>query len=336
MLKILFTQGELTVDQAYGAMSLVMAASPVPEQLGAFLGYLRGKGESVDELTGFARCMRDHAVKPATLRHDLIDTCGTGGDGAGTFNISTAVALILAAAGLGVAKHGNRSVSSRCGSADVLEALGININLPMEAVGRQIDTIGFGFLFARKCHPSMMHVAPIRASLGVRTVFNILGPLTNPMAVTRQLIGVYDPKILVKLAQVLANLGTKEAMLVSSADGLDEISLAAETFVAHLKGGRIEELVITPEDAGLKRVPAADLTGGDARDNARIIEDILAGAKSPCRDVVLLNAAAALLVGGKVSCLREGVGLAADLVDSGHAAGILSKLKAFSHNSSLF
>ena len=330
MLKILFSHGSLSQEQAFAAMSLIMEGRTPPEQLGAFLGFLRGKGESVDELTGFARCMRQHALKPPTKRMDLIDNCGTGGDNSNTFNISTAVSFVMAAAGLGVAKHGNRSISSQSGSADVLEALGVNIDLSMDDIARQIDTIGFGFLFARKCHPSMMHVAPVRASLGVRTVFNILGPLTNPLGTARQLIGVYDHTLLTKLAQVLINLGTHEAMLVSSADGLDEISLSSETFVVHLKDGIIKESIITPEDVGLVRVNKDALKGGDAKYNARIIEDILAGVKSPCRDVVLLNAAAALLVGTKASSLKAGFAIAEELVDSGRVALVLEKLRQFS------
>ena len=329
LLKILFSEGALSEEQSYEAMSFIMSGKALPAQLGAFLGFLRGKGESVAELTGFARCMRDHALKPEVKRDDLVDNCGTGGDGTGTFNISTAVSFVLAGAGLGVAKHGNRSVSSKSGSADVLEALGCDPDLPIETVGRQIDSIGFGFLFARKVHPAMRYVAPLRGWLGVRTVFNILGPLTNPLAPRRQLIGVYDRTMLTKLAHVLAALGTEEAMLVASADGLDEISLSAETFVAHLKNGKVKESVITPEDAGLARAPLAALQGGEAKTNAAIIQDVLGKVKSPRRDVVLLNAAACLMLCGKASSLREGAEFAGEIIDTGKAAAIIDKLRNF-------
>jgi anthranilate phosphoribosyltransferase len=261
-------------------------------------------------------------------RRDLIDVCGTGGDGTETFNISTANALLLAAAGLGVVKHGNRAVSSLSGSADVLEALGLRLDHSVDELVKAVDTIGFAFLFAPQFHPAMRHVGPTRRALGVRTLFNILGPLANPSPVERQVIGVFSPKWLSPVAEALRQLGTTEALVVWGHDGVDEVSLSGETYAMHLKQGVIEELRLRPEDFGVSPAPLSTLRGGDRDQNARIIRDILRGEeKGPPRDVVLINAAAALRVAGKVQSWKAGVELARDLLESGAAAQKLSQLQ---------
>jgi len=342
-LNLILEGKSLSRQQAEHVMSemtdpAVHAAGQVTsEQISAFLIALRMKRESVDELLGFLDCLQKKAVKvggagtaelPSDLSSGVIDVCGTGGDGAHTFNISTTVAFVVAAAGQPVAKHGNRSVSSRSGSFDVLEALGLRFETDPQIVAQSIQEFGLGLLFAPAFHPALKTLAPIRKNLGVYTVFNALGVLLNPAQVKRQLIGVYSPLLLEKFAEVLKNRGSQEAMLVRGEDGLDELSLCAPTQIVHLENGQIREYCIQPEDFGLKRAASQELQGGDAQENARILIDILRGQKGPKRDVVLLNAAAALVVGGKATDIQEGIERAADAIDSGRANQLLQKMRA--------
>ncbi|MCS7178145.1 MAG: anthranilate phosphoribosyltransferase [Anaerolineae bacterium] len=319
----------LTTEEAEEVMGQVMQGEATPAQIGGFLIALRMKGETVEEIAGFARAMRRHAVPVPTRRAPLVDTCGTGGDRSGTFNISTAAAFVVAGAGLPVAKHGNRSVSSHCGSADVLEALGVNLDLTPEAVARCVDEIGIGFLFAPRFHPAMKHAIGPRREMGVRTVFNVLGPLTNPAGAQVQVLGVYDPDLTETLAGVLGSLGCQAAFVVHGADGLDELSTTGPNRVSWLQNGSIRTFILDPEDLGLPRAPLSALQGGVAAENAAIIRSILQGEQGPRRDVVLLNAAAALVAGNCAADLREGLSLAAWSVDSGAALEKLETLVAF-------
>lgn len=321
----------LSAEDARRAMDLLMSGSATPGQIGAFLAALRVRGETEEELAGFARSMRAHAKAVAIDRRPLVDTCGTGGDGAGTFNISTAAALVAAGAGAAVAKHGNRSVSSKCGSADVLEALGVRSEVTPELANRCVSEAGVCFLFAPAFHPAMRHAAPVRKELGTRTVFNLLGPLANPAGATRHVLGVYDGRLVPTLARALARLGVEEAMVVAGTDGLDEISPFAPTRVAHLKGGRVALLEVTPESAGLERQEPGSCKGGDAAENARILRRILEGEPGPAREAARLNAAAALLVSGLAKDLAAGVVLAGEAIDSGKALAALEGLKALTH-----
>ena len=324
----LFARESLSEQEATNAMNLLMEGEVSPEEVGAFLGSLRAKGESIEEITGCAKSLRDHAIPLKIKRTDLIDTCGTGGDGANTFNISTTNAFVIAAAGLGVCKHGNRSISSKCGSADVLEELGVPIDLSPEEVAASVDEYGFGFLFAPKFHPAMGNVVPIRRNLGARTIFNLLGPLVNPALTTRQVIGVYDKNMLEPFAHVLASLGSTEVMLVTGDDGLDEITTTTTTNVAHLKDGQVKTYKISPEELGIKKAKASDLVGGDRSENAKIIIDILSGKdKGARRDIVLINGAAALTVGGKAANLKDGVKLVENIIDSGAAMKVLENVR---------
>lgn len=329
VLKKLFSRQHLTRTEAREAMNRLMQGEAKPEQVGAFLGALRGKGETIDEIVGCAESMRSNALTLVIKRQDLFDTCGTGGDGMDTFNISTANAFILAAAGVGIVKHGNRSVSSRCGSADVLEALGIAVELTPDQVSHCVDQFGFGFLFARSFHPAMKHVGGIRQSLGVRTVFNLLGPLTNPAKAKRQLIGVFQKEWIEPMAHVLKELGSEEVMLVHGEDGMDEITPTGLTYVAHLREGQVTTYTLKPEDFGIKRFSVEKIRGGDAAFNASMIEKVLNGEKGPCRDALLMNAAAALSVAGKVSDLLSGKKLAEDMIDSGQAWAVVEKLRGY-------
>lgn len=325
----LFDRNDLSQDEALEAMNIMMSGDTSNEHMAAFLGALRGKGESTDELIGFARSLREHAKPIDTIQRTLIDTCGTGGDGSQTYNISTTCAFIIAAADLGVVKHGNRAQSSKCGSADVLEALGIPIDLPPDRVKQSVEQTGFGFLFAPLFHPAMKHVADVRKQLGLRTVFNLLGPIVNPAKTKRQVMGVYDGKLLEQIANVLKALGSEEAILVSGLDGMDEISLVAPSQIVHLKNGSIQSITIRPEDFGLKRCQVEDLRGGDANQNAQILTDVLSGKdKGPKRDIALLNSAAALVVGGKVKELAEGVSMAKHLIESGKVLQVLEAARA--------
>lgn len=326
-LKRLLSGEPLDSVAARAAMDELMSGSVTDAQAGAFLAALRVRGETVPELVGFAQAMRARVIKVKPKRRPLLDTCGTGGDGSGTFNISTTVAFIAAGAGAAVAKHGNRAVSSRSGSADVLEALGVRTDVSPDMAAECVDVAGVGFLFAPAHHPAVAKVGPIRRQLGARTVFNLLGPLSNPAGAKRQLLGVYSTSLVRPLAEALRSLGSEEAMVVASQDGLDEISLSAPTVVAHLRAGRIKTTVFKPESLGLMRRPLSALAGGDAKKNAWITRAVLFGESGPAREVCLLNAAAALMVAGLARNWKDGLAMAADSIDSGRAAASLAILR---------
>ena len=342
--RALVDRRDLTRIEAAAAMEAIMSGAATNAQIAAFLTALRMKGETVEELIGFAQVMRQKAVKvrasgadlaqTGTDREMLIDTCGTGGDASGTFNVSTATAFVAAGAGVKVAKHGNRSVSSLCGSADVVETLGINLELSPPKVARCVDEVGIGFLYAPLLHTAMKHVMAARREMGVRTVFNMLGPLTNPAGANAQVIGVYAAALTEPLARVLAELGTIRAFVVHGADGLDEISNTGESHIAEVHEGVVRSSHVRPEDFGLPRAAIEDLQGGDRQENADIIQRVLGGEAGPRRDIVLMNAAAALVAGGKARDFKEGVALAAQSIDSGAAAGKLAALVAFSQRMS--
>ncbi len=315
----------LTTEDAASVMEEIMGGEVTPAQFGAFVTALRLKGETVDEITGLAKTMRAKAI-PVTIAEPVVDTCGTGGDGSHTFNISTVAAFVAAGAGLKVAKHGNRAMSSQCGSADVLEALGVKIDLNAEQVQRCLQEVGIGFMFAPVFHPAMKYASAPRREIGIRTVFNIIGPLTNPAGARAQVLGVADGSLLEKLALVLQSLGCHHVLVVHGEDGLDEITVTGKTQVCELKDGRTEGYSISPEDFGLSRASLDNLKGGTAGENAALLRSILAGALGPQRDVVLMNAAAVLLVGGKVGTLQEGMSLAKEVIDSGHASAKLEQL----------
>ena len=322
---------DLGRETARAVMQQIMGGEATDAQIGAYLVALRCKGETAEEIAGSAELMRQKATPVPSSREPLVDTCGTGGDGAGTFNISTTVAFVAAGAGLAVAKHGNRAVSSKSGSADVLKELGVNVEADAAAVGRCIDEVGIGFLFAPMLHGAMKHAIGPRREIGARTVFNVLGPLTNPAGARRQLIGVYDPALTEPLAQVLHSLGAERAYVVHGSDGLDEITLTGPTRVSELDGGQVSTYEIAPEQFGMQPCAAADLEGGDAAANAAILRDILGGAAGPRRDVVLLNAAAAVAAGGLAEDLAGGLGLARQSIDGGKALEALEGLKRASH-----
>jgi anthranilate phosphoribosyltransferase len=335
-IRTLVERRDLTRLEAAAAMESIMSGGATTAQVAAFLTALRMKGETVEELIGLAEVMRLKAVRVRTRaevkaalagtdREMLIDTCGTGGDASGTFNVSTATAFVVAGAGVKVAKHGNRSVSSLCGSADVVEALGINLDLPPVRVAQCIDEVGIGFLYAPLLHTAMKHVGPARRELGIRTVFNVLGPLTNPAGANAQVIGVYARHLVEPLARVLAELGTIRAFVVHGADGLDEISTTGESWVAEVREGVVRTAAVRPEDFGVPRATIADLLGGDREQNAEIIRRILAGELGPKRDMVVVNAGAALVAGGRARDFKEGAQHAAQSIDSGAA---LEKLEA--------
>lgn len=324
-LEKLLNFSSLTGEEAGEAMRCLMSGEAAPSQVAAFLTALRMKGETVEELSAFARIMREFCLK-VRFNGRLVDTCGTGGDRIKTFNISTAAMFVVAGAGVPVAKHGNRSVTSRAGSADVLEALGAVIELSPPEVERCLERVGIGFMFAPLFHPAMRHVAQVRREMGVRTVFNLLGPLTNPAGAKAQLLGVFEPGLTEKLALVLRELGCERAMVVHGLDGLDEFSTLGETQVSELRGGEVRTFRVRPEDLGLERARARDLEGGGPEENAGILLRVLEGERGPRREVVLLNASAALVVGGAVADLREGLQLASEVLDSGRA---LDKLREF-------
>lgn len=323
---------DLSTVEAEEAMQEIMRGEATPSQIGAFLAALRMKGETVAEITGCARAMRANALKVAVDQEQLVDTCGSGGDNSGTFNISTIVALIVAACGVAVAKHGNRSASSRCGSADLLEALGVRIDMGPEGVARCIREVGFGFLFAPRFHPAMKFAAAPRREMGIRTIFNILGPLTNPASASVQLLGIYDPQLTEPLARVLHQLGTSRAMVVHGADGLDELSTTGVNKVTQLYEGEIITYHLDPHSLGLPPAHLNELKGGMPEDNAEITLRLLQGERGAMRDIVLLNAAAALLTAGKAEDLIEGMKIAAEAIDSGQALGKLEHLKQFSQS----
>lgn len=321
---------DLTRTQACEVMDEIMRGEATAAQIGAFLVALRVKGETAGEIAGCAEAMRAHVVQVRPRRSDLVDTAGTGGDGARTFNISTAAALVAAAAGAGVAKHGNRAVSSASGSADVLEALGFDLELAPARIEQSIDELGFGFLFAPAHHPAMRHAAPVRRELATRTVFNVLGPLTNPAGARAQVVGVYAPELVRTLAEVLVQLGAERAYVVHGADGIDELSPTGPNLVCEVVDGTIREWELDPLDLGIPRCVPSDLAGDSADRNAALIRELFAGAAGPRRDAVLLNAAGAIAAAGHAADLRAGLALAAATVDSGAAGEHLDALVAFS------
>jgi anthranilate phosphoribosyltransferase len=339
--RTLVERRDLSRLEAAAAMEAIMSGAATNAQIAAFLTGLRMKGETVEELIGFAQVMRQKVVRirtrgdevaalTGTDREMLIDTCGTGGDATGTFNVSTATAFVVAGAGLRVAKHGNRSVSSLCGSADVVEALGINLELSSQKVARCVDEVGVGFLYAPLLHTAMKHVMPARREMGIRTVFNVLGPLTNPAGANAQIIGVYAASLTEPLARVLAELGTIRAFVVHGADNLDEISNTGESRVSEVREGMVQTFTVRPEDFGMPRASIADLRGGDREQNAQIIRALLDGEPGPRRDIVLMNAAAALVAGGRARDLKEGVALAGRSIDGGAARDKLQTLISLS------
>jgi anthranilate phosphoribosyltransferase len=323
---------DLDRERARQVMGDIMKGEATPAQIAGFLIALRAKGETADEIAGSAEAMRDHALTVSPHRRDVIDTAGTGGDGKGTINISTAAGLVAAAAGASVAKHGNRAVSSNCGSADVLEALGFDIDPGPERVSASIDGLGFGFLFAPSHHPAMKHAGPVRKELGVRTVFNVLGPLTNPAGARSQLLGVYAESLVPIIADVLVRLRARRAIVVHGAGGIDELSPAGPNWVVEVDGEEVRRTVIDPEALGVERCDPEALSGGSPKENAEDIRRIMAGETGPKRDAVLLNAAAAMLVSGRVADLAEGLEAVRDAVDSGGAAERLEDLIAFSRS----
>jgi len=330
---------DLLETEMIEVMNQIMGGEATPAQVGAFITALRMKGETIEEITGAARVMRDHATpirvgKALDIdreeinldRETVLDTCGTGGSGTKSFNISTTVAFVVSACGAKVAKHGNRSISSACGSADVLEALGVNLNVTPEQVESCINEVGVGFLFAPALHGAMKHAIGPRREIGIRTIFNILGPLTNPAGADRQVLGVYDEKLVEVLAKVLVKLGCQRGFVVHGQDGMDEITLTGPTRIAEINKGKVALSTIEPEDFGLRRCLLTDLQGGDAEENAAIVKDVLAGAEGPKRDVVLLNAAYALIAAGIVESVDAGLQKARNVIDEGLAKAKLEGL----------
>lgn len=335
----------LSREEARGVMSEILAGECTDSQIAALLVALSMKGETVEEIVGFAEAIRAEATSlpiranstvdvSGTERDALVDTCGTGGDTSGTFNISTATAFVVAGAGVRVAKHGNRSVTSKCGSADVMEALGVRVELPPARLAACLQEAGLAFLFAPAMHSATKYVQPARRELRLRTVFNLLGPLTNPAHASAQVVGVYSVELVEKLAEALSMMGLRRAMVVHGLDGLDEITITGPTRVAEVRDGKVNSYEVTPEELGMNRGSLDDISGGDAPENATIIREILDGKKSARRDVVLLNAAAALVVAGKAEHLTEALSLAARSIDSGSAAGKLAALVRFTNASS--
>ena len=324
--------GGQTLDgaQAERAFDIIMSGNATPAQMGGFLMALRVRGETVDEITGAARAMRAKMLV-VDAPDGAIDTCGTGGDGQGTYNVSTASAFVVAACGVPVAKHGNRALSSKSGAADVLAALGVNIDCDMSLVQRALKEAGIAFLMAPRHHSAMRHVGPTRVELGTRTIFNLLGPLSNPARVQRQILGVFSPDWVQPLAQVLKGLGHKRAWVIHGADGLDELSTTGPSQVAELVEGHVRGFEVTPEDAGVKPATLADLKGGDAAHNAEVLSALLEGAPGPFREIVLLNCAAALIVAGRAEDLKQGASRAAEAIDSGAARATLARLVAITN-----
>ncbi len=323
---------DLSEEEMESTMDEIMSGEATPAQIGSLITALRMKGETVEEIAGAARLMRKKAITIMSSSRLLVDTCGTGGDQSHTFNISTAAAFVVAGAGLKVAKHGNRSVSSQCGSADVLETLGVNIEAKKEVVEKCLEEIGIAFLFAPLLHGAMKYAIGPRREMGIRTIFNVLGPLTNPAQAHAQVIGVFDGKLTEPLAQVLGRLGSKHAFVVHGSDGLDEITLTGETRISELKEGKISTYQIKPEDFGLEPCGKDDLMGGDKQNNANIIQEILKGAGGPRRDIVLLNSAAAIVAGDKAKDFKKGIDLARESIDSGAAREKLEKLIGMSNS----
>lgn len=320
---------DLSEKEMVECMNEIMEGRATDAQIGSFLTALRYKGETVQEITGAARVMREKATR-IKAPEGTLDTCGTGGDMSGTFNISTTTALVVASCGVPVAKHGNRSVSSKCGSADVLEALGIKVDMKPESVEKCLSETGFAFMFAPMFHPAMKYAIGPRKEMGIRTVFNILGPITNPAGAKRQVLGVFASKLTDTLCEVLGNLGAEDAMVVHGEDGLDEITITNGTKVSRLKGGKVENSIISPADFGLASAELSTISGSGLEENARITEGVLSGEDGPRRDVVLMNSAASLVVAGKTADLKEGFAIAAEAIDSGTALKKLKQVREFS------
>ena len=331
LLEKLHRREDLSTDEAAAAMDEIMEGRAQPALIAALLVALRMKGERPGEIVGLARAMRARATKLSRTFDPSFDTCGTGGDRAHTFNVSTVAALVLAACGVRIAKHGNRSVSSRCGSADLLEALGVNIAATPDVVERCLDEVGIAFFFAPTFHPSMRHAAATRKELGIRTAFNLLGPLTNPAGASRQLVGVPRPELTELVARSLALLGADRAWVVHGADGLDEISTTGYTKVSECRGGSVNTFYVHPSDFGLSKAAPETLRGGDAGENAAIATGILSGQRGAPRDIVLLNAGVSLLIAGNVNTVEDGVARAAEAIDSGEASRILERMIATSN-----
>jgi anthranilate phosphoribosyltransferase len=320
----------LTETEAVAAMTEIMDGEATPAQIACLVTALRMKGETVDEITGFVRVMREKSTKVNPTRKPLVDTCGTGGDKLNTFNISTTSAFVAAGAGVAIAKHGSRAASSKCGSADVLEALGVKFAIPADLVGRCIDECGIGFLFAPALHPAMKHAVGPRKEIGIRTVFNILGPMTNPAGAKRQVIGVFAPHLCELMAKTLASLGTESAIVVHGLEGLDEISTLGKTIAAEVIDGKVVSRSLSPSDFGLAPTTSAELSGGESpEENARALMSILSGENGPKRDIVLVNAGAAIMVAGLAEDLRGGAEMAAESIDSGKALAALDGLRKF-------
>ena len=319
----------LSVEEASQVMEEIMTGEATPAQFGAFVTAMRLKGETPDEIAGMARVMREKALRVQS-DGDLVDTCGTGGDGSHTINVSTIAAFVTAGAGLKVAKHGNRAITSACGSADVMEAAGVKVDLGPEGVERCIREVGIGFMFAPTFHPAMRYAGPPRREIGIRTVFNILGPLTNPAGARSQVLGVADGSLGEKMAMVLLRLGCRHALVVHGEDGLDEISIAAPSQIWELKDGNIYNFAVTPEDLGLSRASASDVQGQSIEDNLAAMNGVLSGERGPARDIVLLNASAALAAGNAVDNLKQGIMAASESIDSGKAMGKLRALAELS------
>jgi len=332
ILKILVERKNLGEEEARQVMKEIMEGKATPAQIASFLTALRMKEETVAEITGFARAMLEKVDAFSIKTDTLVDTCGTGGDSLNTFNISTAVAFVIAGAGLSVAKHGNRALSSECGSADVLETLGVKLTIPKEKVKRCLEKIGIGFLFAPCCHPAMKYALAPRQEMGMRTVFNILGPLINPLRANVRLMGVHSSSLTEPLARVLKNLGVRSAFVVWGEDGLDEISIKARTRITELKEGKIKTYYIRPEDFGMQRASLEEIRGGDGEENTRIFKDILRGGKGAKRDIVLINTAACLVAAGRAKSFKEGIKIAKDSIDSGKANKKLESLVEFTNS----
>ncbi len=330
LLEKLMRRETLSVDEAAEAMGSIMGGGATPAQIGALLVGLTMKGERPSEIVGLAKAMIANAVQLSKTFDDVFDTCGTGGDRSGTFNISSAAALVAAAAGLRVAKHGNRSVSSQCGSADVYEALGVNVAAAPAVVERSLETVGIAFFYAPTFHPSMRHATPVRRELAVRTAFNLLGPLTNPARTRRQLVGVPHAELTELIARSLLMLGSERAWVVHGADGIDEMSTTGHTKVSECRDGAVSTFYVHPADFGIPKAESRDLHGGDAAANAAIVNEVISGEKGPRRDIVLLNAGASLFVGGKAASVREGIDRAAQAIDSGAARTKLEAMIAAS------
>ncbi|MDP2662895.1 MAG: anthranilate phosphoribosyltransferase [Dehalococcoidia bacterium] len=320
----------LSMEEAAQVMNEIMSGETTPAQFGAFVVALRMKGETVEEIAGLAKGMREKAT-PLRVKGPLVDTAGTGGDARGTFNISTTTAFVVAGAGLSVAKHGNRAISSRCGSADVLECLGVKIDMDARLMARCLQEVGIGFLFAPQYHPAMKYAAAPRREVGIWTVFNILGPLTNPAGARYQVIGVANPSLTFKLAHALQLLGCEHALVVHGEDGLDEMSIGARTTICEVNRGSFQTYFTTPEELGLQRAPLDVVKGGTVQENAEVLLAVLRGETGPRRDIVLLNAAAALVAGNKAEDLKQGIQIAADSLDRGAALAKLDELVAFCH-----